>query len=58
MVGPQLVRLQELLGFPAVAFQADEPGYPADRLELIAEVRLRDELHLVDGDPISFAITP
>ena len=33
--------------FRGIAFQADEAGYPADQLELIAEVCLRDELQLV-----------
>lgn len=44
-----------------VAFQADEPGepgYPADQIELFAEVRLREELGLGDGDLIAVTITP
>ena len=39
-----------------VAFQADEPGYPADQVELISEVKLREALGLHDGDPITFSL--
>lgn len=38
------------------AFQADEPDYPADQVELIAEVHLRTALDLADGDEIRFAL--
>jgi CTP-dependent riboflavin kinase len=37
------------------AFQADEPDYPADQVELIGEVHLRTALGLADGDEIGFA---
>jgi len=43
-------------GYRGVAFQADEPGYPADQVELLCEVHLRDTLGLVDGDPITFCL--
>lgn len=36
----------------AIAFQADEPGYPEDLLEIMGEVHLRSALGLKDGDPI------
>jgi protein-S-isoprenylcysteine O-methyltransferase Ste14 len=36
----------------AIAFQADEPGYPEDLLEIVGEVHLRSALGLKDGDPI------
>lgn len=38
--------------YPAVAVQADEPGYPAEQVELICTVRLRDALGLADGDEV------
>jgi putative hydrolase of the HAD superfamily len=34
------------------------PGYPADLLELLAPVRLRDELGLVDDSPLTLAVVP
>jgi CTP-dependent riboflavin kinase len=111
MVGADLIRLQELLGFPAVpgtlnvllsgpverdrswqqieaaaissawaattgqaayffipiligeryrgiAFQSDEPDYPANQVELISEINLRETLGLNNGDPITFAHSP
>jgi CTP-dependent riboflavin kinase len=39
-----------------VAFQADEPEYPADQVEMLCEVHLRATLGLSDGDPISFSV--
>jgi CTP-dependent riboflavin kinase len=42
--------------YRGVAFQADEPGYPADLVELLCEVHLRDTLGLHDGDPIGFSV--
>jgi CTP-dependent riboflavin kinase len=42
--------------YRGVAFQADEPGYPADQVELVCEVHLRDTLGLSDGDPITFSV--
>jgi CTP-dependent riboflavin kinase len=42
--------------FRGLAFRADEPVYPADLIELLCEVRLRDALGLSDGDPITFAV--
>jgi CTP-dependent riboflavin kinase len=42
--------------FRGVAFQADEPGYPADQIELLGEVHFRTTLGLRDGDPLSFSL--
>ena len=42
----------------AVAFQADEPQYPAAQLELLCGVRLRDALGLADGDPLELIVLP
>jgi CTP-dependent riboflavin kinase len=42
--------------FRGLAFQADEPGYPADMIELLCEVRLRETLGLSDGDPITLSV--
>ena len=42
--------------YRGVAFQADEPGYPDDLVELMAETHLRTALDLDDGDPVTFAI--
>ena len=42
--------------FRGLAFQADEPGYPTDMIELLCEVRLRDALGLSDGDPITLSV--
>lgn len=42
--------------FRGLAFQADEPGYPPDQVELICEVHLRDELSLRDGDSLGFEV--
>ena len=44
--------------YRGVAFQADEPEYPADQVELLCEVHLRDSLGLNDGDVISFLVLP
>jgi len=41
---------------PGLAFQADEPGYPPDQIELFSDVHLRSALGLGDGDPISVAM--
>jgi CTP-dependent riboflavin kinase len=38
------------------AFQADEPGYPPDQVELLCEAHLRATLGLRDGDPIAFSV--
>lgn len=38
-----------------IAFQADEPDYPANQVELIAAVHLRDALELRDGDSLWMA---
>ena len=37
-------------------FQADEPGYPTDQIELIGEVHFRSTLGLRDGDPIGLSV--
>jgi CTP-dependent riboflavin kinase len=42
--------------YRCAAFQADEPGYPADLIELIGEVHMRSTLGLSDGDPITFSL--
>jgi CTP-dependent riboflavin kinase len=42
--------------YRGIAFQADEPDYPADQVELVSEVRLRAALGLADGDSISFVV--
>jgi 8-oxo-dGTP pyrophosphatase MutT (NUDIX family) len=42
----------------AVAVQAEEPGYPADQLELVCGVRLRDGLALSDGDAVELIVLP
>jgi CTP-dependent riboflavin kinase len=39
-----------------VAFQAEEDDYPADLLEILAEVHLRSALGLVDGDHVRLEI--
>jgi CTP-dependent riboflavin kinase len=44
--------------YRGMAFQADEPDYPADQVELVGEVRLRAALGLTDGDSISFVVGP
>jgi CTP-dependent riboflavin kinase len=41
-----------------IALQADEPAYPADQIELICEVQLRETLGLADGDPITLTMLP
>jgi GrpB-like predicted nucleotidyltransferase (UPF0157 family) len=42
--------------YRGLAFQADEPGYPPDLLEIMCEVNLRSTLRLTDGDLIAFNI--
>ena len=42
--------------YRGLAFQADEPGYPADQIELVAGIQLRPLLGLSDGDKISFSV--
>jgi protein-S-isoprenylcysteine O-methyltransferase Ste14 len=44
--------------YRGIAFQADEPGYPEDLLEVMCEVHVRSALGLHDGDPISVTTTP
>ena len=44
--------------YDAVAVQADEPQYPAEQLEILCGVRLRDALGLADGDPIELLVLP
>jgi CTP-dependent riboflavin kinase len=46
--------------YRGLAFQAVEPGergYPPDQIELFAEVHLRTELGLGDGDPIAVRLS-
>jgi CTP-dependent riboflavin kinase len=42
--------------YRGVAFQADEPGYPPEQIELICEIHLRSVLGLSDGAPISVSV--
>ena len=42
----------------AVAVQADEPHYPAEQLEIVCGVRLRDALGLSDGDAMELLVVP
>jgi protein-S-isoprenylcysteine O-methyltransferase Ste14 len=42
----------------AIAFQAEEPGYPEDLLEIMCDVHLRSTLGLEDGDAISLTVRP
>ena len=42
--------------YRCLAFQADEPGYPTDLIELIGEVHLRSALGLTDGEAITFSV--
>jgi CTP-dependent riboflavin kinase len=51
-LGPVLIARR----YRGIAFQADEPGYPDDLIELMAETHLRTALELDDGDAVSFAI--
>jgi protein-S-isoprenylcysteine O-methyltransferase Ste14 len=44
--------------YRGIAFQADEPDYPADLVEIMCEVQLRSTLGLEDGDPISATLLP
>jgi protein-S-isoprenylcysteine O-methyltransferase Ste14 len=44
--------------YRGVAFQADEPGYPEDLVEIMCEVHLRSVLGLEDGDPFAATVTP
>lgn len=44
--------------YDAVAVQADEPHYPAEQLEIVCGVRLRDALGLADGDAIELLVRP
>jgi protein-S-isoprenylcysteine O-methyltransferase Ste14 len=43
--------------YRGIAFQADEPGYPDDLVEIMCEAHLRSTLGLEDGDPISATVT-
>ena len=43
--------------YRGIAFQADEPGYPEDLIEIMCEVHLRSSLGLEDGDPIAATVT-
>jgi GNAT superfamily N-acetyltransferase len=42
--------------YRGLAFQADEPGYPSDLIELFSEAHLRSALGLSDGDPIGVSL--
>jgi 8-oxo-dGTP diphosphatase len=44
--------------YDAVAFQADEPHYPTEQLEILCGVRLRDALGVGDGDAIELIVLP
>lgn len=43
---------------PAVVIVPEVPGYPRDKLELLAPVRLRDALDFVDGSPATVVVPP
>ena len=43
---------------PVAIIVPDVPGYPSDTLELLAPVRLRDELGLRDGSALTVSIAP
>ena len=42
----------------AVGFQADEPHYPPEQVELLCGVRLRDALSLADDDAVELLVLP
>jgi CTP-dependent riboflavin kinase len=42
--------------YRGIAFQADEPGYPEDLVEIMCEVHLRSRLGLDDGDPFAATV--
>ena len=42
--------------YRGLAFQADEAGYPADLVEVLCEVYLRDALGLHDGDRLTLTL--
>lgn len=42
--------------YRGLAFQADEPGYPSDLVELVSEVHLRTALGLRDGDLVTVSV--
>ncbi len=42
--------------YRGLAFQADEPGYPPDQVELLSEVHVREALGLSNGDPITVLV--
>jgi CTP-dependent riboflavin kinase len=42
--------------YRGLAFQADEPGYPDDLLEVLCEVHLRHALGLHDGDRLTLTL--
>jgi CTP-dependent riboflavin kinase len=51
-----LVRVQIEARYGGIAFQADEPDYPPDQIELVSDTRLREALSLGDGAPIRVRI--
>ena len=38
--------------YRGIAFQAEEPGYPRNLVEIVSSVRLRDALEVDDGDDV------
>lgn len=42
--------------YRGIAFQAGEPGYPEDLVEIMCEVHLRSTLGLEDGDPFAATV--
>lgn len=42
--------------YRGLAFQAEEPGYPPDQVEIFSEVHLRSALGLTDGDPVDVSV--
>jgi len=44
--------------YDAIAVQADEPDYPAEQLEIVCRVHLREALGLADGDAMQLLVLP
>lgn len=42
--------------YRGVVAKPEEPGYPVDLVEILAEVNLREAMGLGDGDPIEFSV--
>lgn len=53
-----LARVMVANRYRGLAFQAVEPGYPSDQIEVCSGVRLRDALGLMNGDPVTVSLWP